>query len=226
MAAGPPGLPGDREEAGLVTSTVKDVMTSNVVAVRKEAEFKEIIKVMRRRHFSAFPVLDGDDRVAGVVSEADLLLKEAFPAAGGGADRPYRWRDRAKAAALTAADLMTSPAVTIGPDCPVTEAARLMLKRRVKRLPVVADTGRLLGIVSRVDVLGLYDRADADIRGEIVDDVITDLFLLEPGSIMVKVVSGIVTLSGPIENAAVANSLIGSVWHLDGVVDVRDRLHY
>lgn len=208
-----------------MTSTVKDVMITNVVAVRKEAEFKEIVKVMRRRHFSAFPVLDAD-RVAGVVSEADLLLKEAFPATPGGAERPYRRRDRAKAAALTAGGLMTSPAITIGPDCPVTEAARVMHKRRVKRLPVVADTGRLLGIVSRVDVLGLYDRADADICGEIVDDVITDLFLLEPGSIMVKVVSGIVTLSGPIENAAVAHSLIDNVWHLDGVVDVRDRLHY
>jgi len=209
-----------------VTSTVKDVMTTNVVAVRKEAEFREIIKVMRRRHFSAFPVLDADDRVAGVVSEADLLLKEAFPVAGDGAGRPHRWRDRAKAAALTAGDLMTSPAVTIGPDTPVTEAARVMHKRRVKRLPVVADTGRLVGIVSRVDVLRLYDRADADIRAEIVDDVLTEAFLLEPGSIRVQAVSGIVTITGPVENRAVAQALLDSVWHVDGVIDVRDRLHY
>lgn len=207
-----------------MTSTVQDVMTSNVVALRKEAQFKEIVRAMRRRHFSALPVLDSAGNVVGVVSEADLLLKEAYPASpedGGGAPRR---RDRAKAAALTAADLMTSPAITIAPDAGVTEAARLMHKSRVKRLPVVTPAGGLVGIVSRIDVLGLYDRKDDDIRDEILDDVIAEDFLLDPGSFDVQVAAGVVTIRGATQKAAIARSLLDVIWHVAGVVDVRDRL--
>jgi len=208
-----------------MSATVKDVMTTTVVSVRREAEFKEIIGVMRRRHISAFPVLDSGNRVLGVVSEADLLLKEAFPGSPDETHAPWLSRDRAKVAGLTAGDLMTSPAITIEPECPVAEAARVMHRRRVKRMPVVTEQRRLVGIVSRVDVLGLYDRADADIRAEIAH-LITDEFLLEPGSIRVQVVSGIVTLTGPVESRPLALNLLDAVWHADGVVDVRDRLRY
>ena len=160
-----------------MTATVKEVMTSNVVAVRDYAEYKEIVTVMRRRHVSAFPVVDDHDRVVGVVSEADLLLKEAY------ADRPsgsprllLRRKYRAKAAALTAGQLMTSPPVTVAPEATVAEAARVMYGRRVKRLPVVDAAGRLAGIVSRVDLLGVYDRPDEEIRDEIVSQVIEGTF--------------------------------------------------
>lgn len=100
-----------------------------------------------------------------------------------------------------------------------------MHRRRVKRLPVVSREGRLEGIVSRVDVLGLYDRADADIRAEVIHQV-TDVCLLEPASITVQVASGIVTLTGPVESRPLARSLLDNIWHIDGVVDIRDRLHY
>src|SRR5215472_789455 len=140
---------------GLAMSmTVADVMTRNVVAVRRHAEFKEILMVMRRRHFSAFPVLDSGDKVIGLVSGADLLLKEAYPGDGESAGLLARRRVRAKVAALTAGDLMTSPAVTIRPENAVGEAARLMHHKHIKRLPVVDGDGRLIGIVSRVDLLG------------------------------------------------------------------------
>jgi len=182
-----------------------------VVSVRKEANFKEIIRVMRRRHISAFPVLDSDNRVIGVVSEADLLLKEAFPPSPEEAHSPFLWRDRTRVAGLTAGDLMTSPAIAIEPECPVEQAARVMHRRRVKRLPVVTERGRLVGIVSRVDVLGLYDRADADIHAEI-NHQLTDVFLLEPGSISVQVVAGIVTLAGPVESRPLAMNLLDAVW--------------
>jgi CBS domain-containing protein len=207
-----------------MTSTVKDVMTIHVVAVRQHAGFKDIAMVLRRRRLSALPVLADDDRVVGVVSEADLLLREAFPA-GPDSGRPHRPRDRARAAALTAADLMTSPPITVGPDCPVADAARLMHKRRVKRLPVVSEGGRLAGIVSRIDLLSLYDRADADIRAEIIEDLARQ-FGLEPGSVGVQVGSGIVTLAGAVEDETVAVRLLDCLWHVDGVVDVRDRLQY
>jgi CBS domain-containing protein len=208
-----------------MTSTVKDVMTTHVVAVRQHAGFKDIAMVLRRRRLSALPVLADDDRVVGVVSEADLLLREAFPAAPDNG-RPHRPRDRARAAALTAADLMTSPPITVGPDCAVAEAARLMHKRRVKRLPVVSETGYLAGIVSRIDLIGLYDRADGDVRAEIVEDVLASQFGLEPGSIGVQVRSGIVTLAGAVNDETVAVRLLDSIWCVDGVVDVRDRLEY
>lgn len=208
-----------------MSAIVKDVMTTTVVSVRQDARFKEIINVMRRRHVSAFPVLDSANRVLGVISEADLLLKEAFPPGPEEARSPYLWRDRAKVAGLTAAELMTSPAITIEPECPVEEAARVMHRRRVKRMPVVTGQGRLVGIVSRVDVLGLYDRADADIRAEIIHQL-AEVFRLEPGTITVQVVSGIVTLTGVAESRPLAMNVLDTIWHIDGVVDVRDRLQY
>lgn len=120
---------------------------------------------------------------------------------------------------------MSSPAVTIEPECTVAEAARIMHRRRMKRLPVVTGQGHLAGIVSRVDVLSLYGRADADIRAEISHQL-ADPFLGEPGSVGVQVVSGIVTLTGPVESWPLAMDLLASILHVDGVVDVRDQLQY
>jgi CBS-domain-containing membrane protein len=209
-----------------MASLVRDVMTCNVVAVRKEAEFKEIIEVMRRRRISAFPVLDAGDRVIGVVSEADLLLREAYPARPA-ASRPERRRlVPAKARAMTAAELMTSPAVTITAEATVTEAARMMHSRRIKRLPVVDGAGRLTGLVSRVDLLGVYDRPDADMRSEITERVIAGNFVLGPDMFAVTVSGGVVTVSGKVELQATALSLLEAVWDVAGVVAVRDRLSY
>ena len=156
-----------------MNSTVADVMTRSVVAVRETAGYKDIVKVMRRRRVSAFPVLDSADHVVGVVSEADLLLKEAVVAsASTGTVPPWaagREKERAKATGVAAAELMTRPAVTIGPDATVAAAARLMYSRHVKRLPVVDATGRLVGIVSRVDVLSVFGRPDEQIRAEAIE---------------------------------------------------------
>jgi CBS-domain-containing membrane protein len=208
-----------------VTATVKDVMTSNVVAVREYAEYKEIIAVMRRRHVSAFPVLDDQDRVVGVVSEADLLVKEAYADRPRGSPRGLLPRhDRAKAAALTAGQLMTSPPVTVAPEATVAEAAQVMYGRRVKRLPVVDAAGRLAGIVSRVDLLRVYDRPDEEIRVEIVSQVIEHKFCLDPCAFEVTVASGVVTIAGRAESLSAAENLLDAVWDVAGVVDVRDRL--
>ena len=121
-----------------ISATVRDVMTTSVVAVRKDASFKEMAAMLRSRRISAFPVLDDAGRVVGVVSEGDLLVKEAVQAYGTSLFAALRHlREEDKARGITAGDLMTGPAVTIGPDAPVEEAARLMYDRRVKRLPVV-----------------------------------------------------------------------------------------
>ena len=209
-----------------MTSHVGEVMTRNVVSVRKHAQFKDIVQVMRNRRFSAFPVLDADDKVVGVVSEDDLLVKESYLGADGGRSLRVRRADKAKAAALTAAELMTSPAITIGAEAAVATAARLMHTEHVKRLPVVTDEGRLVGIVSRVDLLGVYDRPDSEIRTEILKQVIEIGFLLDSLAFTVTVTAGVVTLAGSVDREPVALSLLAAVRNVDGVVGVRDRLQY
>ena len=206
-------------------SLVAEVMTYNVVAVRREAEFKEIVAVMHRRRVSAFPVLDAADRVIGVVSEADLLPREAFPGRPAGTARP-RGRVPAKATALIAGELMTSPAITIGADASVTEAARVMHSRKVKRLPVTDADGRLAGIVSRVDLLGVYDRPDTQIGTEITERVLAGDFVLDPREFTVSVASGVVTIAGRLGHQDDAVRLLQAIWDVAGVVDVRDRLSY
>lgn len=210
-----------------MNATVKKVMTTHVIAVRESASFKEMAARLREHRVSAFPVLDDNDRVIGVVSEADLLAKEALEFdARGKVNGLLHHREQSKAAGLTAADLMTAPPVTIGPNEFVSRAARLMYARRVKRLPVVDDDGRLIGIVSRADVLSVYARADADIRHEIIERVILDTLLTDPARFTVTVKDGIVTVEGMPETASVGHDMIEEIRHVEGVVTVRDRLSY
>jgi CBS-domain-containing membrane protein len=210
-----------------MNAIVKDVMSTHVVAVRKGASFKEMAAMLREQRVSAFPVLDDDDKVIGVVSEADLLTREALEGVVPGLfSGMLHHREQARVGGVTAAGLMTAPAVTIGPDEPVTRAARLMYSRRVKRLPVTDADGRLVGIVARSDVLSVYSRPDQDIRREITQDVILDRFLTDPGRLAVTVKDGIVTIEGTPETAAVGHDIIDETRHVEGVVAVRDRLTY
>ena len=210
-----------------MNATVKDVMTTNVVAVRKNASYKELAARLRTHHVSAFPVIDDLATVVGVVSEADLLIKEAALAARTGVLTGARHRhDRKKEAAVTAGALMTSPPVTIGPEASVEWAAEQMYARRVKRLPVVDTSGRLIGIVSRSDVLSVFRRRDGEIAQEISDEVILKRFLVDPRIIQVAVRDGIVTLAGRPETDAVGHWMADEVRHVPGVVAVRDRLTY
>jgi CBS domain-containing protein len=208
--------------------TVKDVMSTLPVWVSESASFREIATRLRECRVSAFPVLDADGKVTGVVSEADLLVKEAVP------DEPnviwgllagiVHHAARGKAGGVTAAELMTSPAVTIAPGETVEHAARLMYDRKVKRLPVVDQAGRLVGIISRSDVLAVFDRTDAEIREEIMSQVIAGRS--EPSWYSVIVKDGVVTLEGTPETAAIGRDLVRRVRHVQGVVSVRDRLAY
>jgi CBS domain-containing protein len=206
---------------------VKDVMTTDVVSVRESAEYKDIVSVLRELHVSAFPVLDEADHLVGVVSEADLLLKEVGQEAlGGYLISSGRRGERAKAAGVTAAELMTTPAVTIRPDDSLADAARLMHDRHVKRLPVVDQAGRLVGIVSRVDLLSVFDRPDSEIRAAVLRDIIAHEFALDPDNFDVQVTSGIVTITGPVETHAIARHLLNALRHVEGVVGVRSRLRF
>ena len=208
---------------------VRAVMTPEVVTVGEQASFKEIAATMAEHRVSALPVLDDDGRLAGIVSEADLLLKEAFPEglAGGRLFQGHRQRvQRAKAAGDTAAELMTTPAVTIGPDATVTEAARLLHRHGIKRLPVVDPAGPLLGIVSRADPLKVFLRSDAELAQEIRQEVLLRAMWVNPESLTVKVRDGVATLTGQLERRSLIPIAVSLVHGIDGVVDVVDRLSF
>ena len=209
-----------------MSATVRDVMTTSVVAVRRDASFTEMAAMLRSTRISAFPVIDDAGRVIGVVSEADLLVKEAVQADGTSLLAALRHiKEDDKATGVTAGELMTAPAITIGPDAPVEAAARLMYDRRVKRLPVVNASGRLLGIVSRVDVLAVFSRSDAEIRDEVVHRVLPEVLLSTPRDLQVTVADGIVTISGKPQGDQVDRAILDAIRHVQGVVAVRDRLH-
>ena len=132
-------------------SLVRDVMTTEVVTVQPWTPFREIVTRLAEHRISAAPVLDAEGNLLGVVTEADLLLKQEHPDLK--LNIPLAWSrrrrlERDKAAAVVAGELMTTPAVTVSPTATVTEAARRMHTAGVKRLPVVNDAGRLVGIVS------------------------------------------------------------------------------
>jgi CBS domain-containing protein len=207
-------------------TTVRDVMTTKVVALRQDAGYKEIVTALRRYRVSAFPVLDSANRVIGVVSEADLLLKEARPGQPTGAALPAgQLPDIFRAVGVTARELMTAPAITIGPDAPLTEAVGLMRERRVKRLPVAGPSGRLVGIMSRADVLSVFERPDEQIWDEVVS-LAAGVLGPDAGLLEVTVRGGVVTLTGMIDDQANALHLLDVVCHVEGVVAVRDRLSY
>ena len=208
-----------------MNTMVKDVMTADVVTVKNDTPYKEIATLFREHRVSAFPVVDDQDRVIGIVSEADLLSKEVLedgtPAAFGGI---LRRKEQAKATGTVATDLMTRPVITIGPDEPVAHAARMMYARRLRRLPVVTGDGRLAGIVTRSDVLSVFSKPDEDIKREV--SAMLDRFPVDRRQFAIAVKNGIVTLEGNVELKETGTELADAIRHTEGVVAVRDRLTY
>jgi CBS domain-containing protein len=210
-----------------VKATVRDVMSTHVISARTTASFKEIATRLREFRVSAFPVLDREGKVIGVVSEADMLPKEALAGEEGMSGiftGILHRKEQEKAEGITAADLMTSPAVTVAPEDTIDHAARLMYERKIRRLPVVDADNRLLGIISLTDVLSVFDRPDEEIRDEISREAIPAL--ADPARYSVTVKDGIVTLEGTPEDATQARDVLARVRRVQGVVAVRDRLTY
>jgi CBS domain-containing protein len=196
--------------------------------VRDSTPFKEVVRRMQEHRVSAVPVVNEDGRALGVVSEADLILKED-PALEGEAHlfegRRHR-HDREKHAAATAAELMTSPAIAVSPDATLAEAARLMTKHSVKRLPVVGPDRRVVGIVSRSDLLKVFLRTDAEISREIREDVVRRTLWIDPTTIRVLVRDGVATLQGQIERRSLIPVFVALVHAVEGVVGVENRLSF
>ncbi|MFC7263379.1 CBS domain-containing protein [Streptomyces lutosisoli] len=204
---------------------VSDVMTHTVAAVGRKANFKEIVQLMEQWKVSALPVLEGEDRVVGVVSEADLLHKEEFR--DGDPDRNTQLRrlsDLTKAGAVTAEDLMTAPVVTVQADATLAQAARTMAHAKVKRLPVVDDMGKLEGVVSRGDLLKVFLRDDEDIAEEVQREIVSYLFRAPLSAVRVQVRDGVVTLAGQIRDTSLVPVAARLVRAVEGVVDVEFEL--
>ena len=207
-------------------TTVQEIMTTRVIWVSKDATFREMAVALREHRVSAFPVVDDDRKVIGVVSEADMLTKEALDDEPGVLAGILHRKDQSKARGVTAGDLMTATVVAVRPEDTVEHAARLMYDRRVKRLPVTDADGHLAGIISRADVLSVFDRTDEAIRKEITEEVLLGEFLTDPLIFSVTVKDGIVTLAGRPETSETGHEIVRRVRHLQGVVAVRDRLDY
>ena len=210
---------------------VRDVMTTSVVTVDRITPYQEIDRLLIQHRISGMPVLMMGRKVAGVVSEADLLAAEDERArhARMAATTGRRWRLRKRPqAGLTAGTLMTAPAITIGPEATIPAAARLMNTHHVRRLPVTEASGKLVGIVSRRDLLSVFLRPDDDIAHD-VQEILHETACDDPATVTVTVRHGVVTLSGVIEPAAEQNHhlihlAMGMIWDIDGVVDVVNRL--
>ena len=209
---------------------VRDVMTTKVISVKQDTPFTEIATALHQYRVSAFPVVDEAGQVIGVVSESDLLPKLTL---GGGEDPMpgmisgiLHLHQLEKARAITAADLMNSPAAVASPDDTVEQAAKLMYLRRFKRLPVVDTDGHLIGIVSRADVLAVYDRPDVEIGEEIRNDIAVCESRADAGRFDVSVSHGVVTLTGGPRTCGEGHEIVRRARHVHGVVSVRDRLDY
>ncbi|WP_436498348.1 CBS domain-containing protein [Actinokineospora sp. HUAS TT18] len=208
---------------------VEDVMSHRVVTASVDTGFTELVRLMAEHSVSALPVVDEDRHVVGVVSEADLLAKESARAQG----RPHsllalmrRHDDKARAEGTVAAELMSSPAVTVPAQTSLPMAARIMSEHRVKRLPVVDGEGTLVGIASRADLLGVFLRGDAEIAEEIRHEVFERSLDTPADNVQVTVSEGEVTLDGVIERRSwfrIAEALAARV---DGVVSVTNRLSW
>ncbi|NUT99223.1 MAG: CBS domain-containing protein [Saccharothrix sp.] len=209
---------------------IQTVMTREVVTVRPDTPFKEIVERLAAGAFSAVPVVDDDGRPLGVVSEADLLPKEQYR--GGIDERPgvlagraprRRWR---QAHGVTAQDLMTAPVRTTTPTTRLSDAAGQLAESGVRRLFVVDRDGRLVGVLSRRDLLSVFLREDAEVEADVVQQILGRALWLEPAAVTVEVVDGVVTLRGHIERRSEVDMAIRLTRALPGVVDVEPHLSY
>lgn len=205
---------------------VGELMTTGVVTARPDTPFKDIARLLSHNDVTAVPVLDDQDRPLGIVSEADLLRHQAAGDDPAGLLPPARLaaKDRARSDGATAGELMTSPAVCARPQWTVVEAARLMNGRRLKRLPVVDEAGRLIGILSRSDLLRVFLRPDHAMREEICRDIVRDTLRLNPDAVTVTVHDGQVTLGGTVDLRSEQLALVRLCRGVDGVVGVTDQL--
>ena len=202
---------------------VQDVMTTSVVTIDRVTPYKEIAQLLADHRISGVPVLTMGRHVAGIVSEADLLAVEDSRARR--ARQPGHMHlpgHHPAGGNLTAADLMTAPAITVHPDAPIPSAARLMTTHHVRRLPVVDPDGMLIGIVTRRDLLSVFLRPDEEIASD-ATELLDDVLHADAARIRVVVRDGRVILTGTASEPGEEDLIpiaIRLLWDVDGVVDL------
>ncbi|MFB7242010.1 hypothetical protein CW362_06940 [Streptomyces populi] len=207
---------------------VGSVMTTDVVRAEYGTPFKEVARLLADHRISGLPVVDEDDKVIGVLSETDLMMHRAVTPDPHEPEHhprptdllPGARRQRARSKARTAGGLMTSPPVTVHADDTIVQAARTMAQKHVERLPVLDEEDRLVGIVSRRDFLQVFLRPDAEIRRDVIDEVLVGSLWLAPRSVEVSVTEGVVTLTGSMERKSETEIAVAMTRRIDGVVDV------
>lgn len=206
---------------------IESVMTAEVVTAAPATPFRELVDLLEQHRISALPVVDDAGRVVGIVSEADLLVKEGYPHGvddAGVIDALRHRRRLGKAAGTCAADVMTRRVVTVPLGAQVATTSRLLVRLGVKRLPVVDDQGRLAGIVTRSDLLKVFLRPDPAISWEVRHDLLDGRMGATAGDVNLEVRHGVVTLSGQMERRSDIAPLVREVQAVDGVVSVDARL--
>jgi CBS domain-containing protein len=209
--------------------TVSDVMTSRVHVASPLAPFKLLVRLIEENRVSAIPIVDQQGMPVGIVSESDLLLKERRLELESSRDLLHvqkRRHERAKAAGTVASDLMSSPTMTVASDTSLSEAARLMQEKNVRRLVVVDSRGRIAGIVSRSDLLQVFLRTDDELRDEIAGKLIPAVLLSPDDAVVVEVSWNVATLTGEVDRKSDAEILTRLTKELDGVVGVVNKLSY
>ena len=202
--------------------TVRQVMTKKLVTAGEDATFKELAWLMKSHSISAVPIVDKAGQLVGIVSEADLLVKEQH--AGGELPEPHWLFEADRAEGLVAADLMTSPVMTIGGSDSIAKAARTMQEFGVRHLVVVTGKGRPAGLISRSDLLGVFLRPDAEIREQVVYGVIDEMLSLDPAAFKVEVRDGVVSMAGEVPDWATQELLVSIVKRLPAVIGVHEKL--
>lgn len=209
---------------------VRELMTEKVFTIGPEAPIKDVARILVDNGISGLPVCDIEGRVIGVISEGDILYKEHDPSEGhiGG---PLGWiiegtpnyAGYIKAKALTARKAMTSPAITIAPHESVAQAARIMCEHHVNRLPVVTDE-KLVGIVTRADLVRAFTRTDAEIEQELTKDVLDRTMWIDPGKVEIDVRNGVAALSGRLHTRSDVELLNRLAARVPGLVAVESTV--
>jgi CBS domain-containing protein len=206
---------------------IQDVMTTDVITVDPETSLKEVATTLAERRISGLPVVDADGDVVGVISEADILFKEVGEK---GPQGVIAWLlepgGDAKLDARTAREAMTGPARTIGPERPLAEAAKRMLEEAVNRFPVVDADGRLVGIVTRADLVRAFVRSDQSIANEIREDVILKTLWIAPDALEITVTDGVVAIGGQVDSKTDAELIEAFARRVPGIVSVESQLSW
>jgi CBS domain-containing protein len=205
---------------------VKDAMTSDVISVRPDTSLKDVAMILAENKIGGLPVIDHQGHVLGVISKADILVKERAESPYHGLKAIFHRREAdsmaAKIGARTAEEAMVEPAVTVQPSWSLASAAELMIERGINRLPVTEAGGTLAGIITRHDLVRAFARSDAELEEEIRDEALRGLAWTD--GLQLRVENGEVTLRGELESKYDAEALPAMIRRIPGVVAVDSEL--